>query len=117
MWQGCHAEGVSIQWMMAVRIDDDTPAIAIERLHYLSADGLASLDEPERPLASLTISSPCEATVDAYAVAMEVFEGLRADTTESEESRHYRAILAGPRPPVRRRPPLWMVIEQPFRES
>ena len=85
---------VSTQWMLAAQIDDGTPARTIEMVRNLSAAELASLDEAESLLASLTTRSPYQAAVAAHAAALEAFDSLRADTTESEESRQDRASRA-----------------------
>lgn len=86
--------GVSTQWMLAAQIDDGTPARTIEMVRNLPAAELASLDEAESLLASLITRSPYQAAVAAYTAALEAFESLRADTTESEASRQDRASRA-----------------------
>jgi hypothetical protein len=86
--------GVSTQWMLAAQIDDGTPARTIEMVRNLPAAELASLDEAESLLASLTTRSPYQAAVAAHTAALEAFDSLRADTTESEASRQDRASRA-----------------------
>ncbi len=86
--------GVSTQWMLAAQIDDGTPARTIEMVRNLPAAELASLDEAESLLASLTTRSPYQAAVAAHTAALEAFENLRADTTESKASKQDRASRA-----------------------
>ena len=85
---------MSTQWTLAAQIDDGTPAFTIEALRNLPAAEVASLDEAEGLLASLTMGSPYQAAVAAHAAATEAFESLRADTTEFETARQDRASRA-----------------------
>ena len=55
---------------------------------------MASLDEAEGLLASLTTGSPYQAAVAAHTAALEALESLQADTTESEAARQDRASRA-----------------------
>lgn len=67
--------------------------LTIESVHSLSETELSSLDEAQRILAALT-ASPYQRAVDAHAAAVEAFEGLRAQTTESDAARQERALQA-----------------------
>jgi hypothetical protein len=87
---------MSAQWMLAARIDDvgRRPALTFEAVRSLSAREVSSLDEAEHVLGSLTSGSPYQTAANAYSAAIEAFEGLRADTTESQAAREERAWRA-----------------------
>jgi hypothetical protein len=91
-----HADGMSTQWMLAARIDDvgHRPALTVEAVRSLSAQEVSSLDEAEHVLESLTSGSPYQAAANTYSAAIEAFEGLRADMTESQAARDERAWRA-----------------------
>ena len=85
---------MSTQWTLVAQVDDGSPAWTIERVRNLSAAEVALLDEAEGHLASLTASSPYQAAVVAHTSAIEAFENVRADTTESVAARQDRASRA-----------------------
>jgi hypothetical protein len=87
---------MSTQWMLAARIDDagQLPSLTFEAVRSLSPQEVSSLDEAEHVLVSLTSGSPYQAAVNAYSAVIEAFEGLRADTTESQGAREERAWRA-----------------------
>jgi hypothetical protein len=85
---------MSTEWMLVARINDGEGSLTIERVRSLPETELSSLDEAQRILASLTSASPYQRAVDAHAIAVEAFEGLRADTTEHEAARQERALQA-----------------------